>query len=607
MARNKQQLINYHTGSATAMPLTTDVQFGEIVVRHNSGVPQLMIKVNDNGTEKFVPFIASGAVSTAISAAITDAEGTINSDISSLSGSIKTLSGSVVNNYYTSAETNTKIGDAKTELIGVNTDDTTADTIWAAKKYADAQDDALSGRINTYISETIENNLTSLDERLDTATADITALKTFSGKVETDYATKTEVQTAKDAAVTSAYTNAKADVIGTSADNAEADTVYGAKAYASSLTHTLSGNVVAAIEGATSDVSDLSGSVVELSGSVISMSADVKTYIDNELSTVYTYKGSVANVDALDEIENPEVGDVYNVLAAQGTPGTADFIPAGTNYAWVSGSPEGHWDALGGTVDLSAYATNDALNYVSGQVGTLQSADAAVKASLSAVSSTLFTVSASVVNDYATKTFAETAADNSAQSALTRANAYTDTQVKDLSGNVVTYVDGKVTTINQEISSIKGTYAVSSITHTEIETAKSTVIGVDGDAKTADTIHGAKAYADDAVNTAVAALKGNASASGDTLEELEAAINALAESSTGDVEALEQRVATLETFKTQKEGLIDSAIQGGKLGTVSETTAGNGVTIQHGAKMKEVAGGDITLDLSELIIDCGEF
>ena len=81
----------------------------------------------------------------------------------------------------------------------------------------------------------------------------------------------------------------------------------------------------------------------------------------------------------------------------------------------------------------------------------------------------------------------------------------------------------------------------------------------------------------------------------------------LAESSTGDVEALEQRVATLETFKTQKEGLIDSAIQGGKLGTVSETTAGNGVTIQSGAKMKEVAGGDITLDLSELVIDCGEF
>ena len=549
MARKKQQLINYHTSGKTNMPALSDVHFGEIVVRHNEEEPQLLIKVNSAGTEVLVPFIASAQVSTAISAAVVQAEG---------------------------------------ELA-----------------YADTQDNALSGRVVTYIKETVTNNLDSLKSAIDDNAGDIADLKAFSGVVENTYATKAYADAESAAAVST--------VVGTAEDTKDADTVYGAKAYADDKVKTLSGDVVTeivtlsgnvenAIERATQDTSDLKDDVSELSGSVVSMSADVKTYIDNELSTVYDYKGSVATVDDL-PAEGEKVGDVYNVVAAQGTPGTANFIPAGTNYAW-NGSA---WDALGGTVDLSAYATNDALNYVSGQVESLQTEDATVKTALSAVSSTLFTVSASVVNDYATKTFAETAADNSAQSALTRANAYTDEKVLALSGNVVDYVDGKVTTINQEISSIKETYAVSSITHTEIEAAKTTLVGTTADTKDVDTVHGAKAYADDAVTTAVNALKGNASASGDTLEELEAAINALAESSTGDVEDLAERVAALETFKTQKEDIIDSAIQGGKLGTVTETTAGDGVTIQSGAKMKEVAGGDITLDLSELIVDCGDF
>lgn len=571
------------------MPALSDVHFGEIVVRHNEEEPQLLIKVNSAGTEVLVPFIASAQVSTAISAAVVQAEGELAQNIANLSGSVQTFSGAVETKYATSANTEAAIAAAET----------------AAKNYADIQDDALSGRVVTYIKETVTNNLDSLKSAIDDNAGDIADLKAFSGVVENTYATKAYADAESAAAVST--------VVGTAEDTKDADTVYGAKAYADDKVKTLSGDVVTeivtlsgnvenAIERATQDTSDLKDDVSELSGSVVSMSADVKTYIDNELSTVYDYKGSVATVGDL-PAEGEKVGDVYNVVAAQGTPGTAGFIPAGTNYAW-NGS---EWDALGGTVDLSAYATNDALNYVSGQVESLQTEDAAVKTALSAVSSTLFTVSASVVNDYATKTFAETAADNSAQSALTRANAYTDEKVLALSGNVVDYVDGKVTTINQEISSIKETYAVSSITHTEIEAAKTTLVGTTADTKDANTVYGAKAYADDAVATAVNTLKGNASESGDTLGELEAAINALASAATGDVEALEQRVATLETFKTEKEGLIDSAIQGGKLGTVTETTAGDGVTIQSGAKMKEEAGGDITLDLSELIVDCGDF
>lgn len=74
----------------------------------------------------------------------------------------------------------------------------------------------------------------------------------------------------------------------------------------------------------------------------------------SDISGVYTYKGSVANTSALNNIQNPSVGDVYNV--------TADNM----NYAWTGSV----WDALGSSVDLSNYvqktdiATTGALGLV---------------------------------------------------------------------------------------------------------------------------------------------------------------------------------------------------------------------------------------------------
>lgn len=77
------------------------------------------------------------------------------------------------------------------------------------------------------------------------------------------------------------------------------------------------------------------------------------TEIDNiagKLTAIYSYKGSVATYDALPA--DAAVGDVYNVEAAYNN------YPAGTNYAYTS---EG-WDALGGSVDLSAYYTSEQVN-----------------------------------------------------------------------------------------------------------------------------------------------------------------------------------------------------------------------------------------------------
>ena len=82
--------------------------------------------------------------------------------------------------------------------------------------------------------------------------------------------------------------------------------------------------------------------------------------IAQKLVNVYTYKGSVAAYENLPS-ENLTAGDVYNVEAAHGN------IPPGTNYAWNGTT----WDSLGGSVDLSNYATTGDVNTISGAVDTL--------------------------------------------------------------------------------------------------------------------------------------------------------------------------------------------------------------------------------------------
>lgn len=65
-----------------------------------------------------------------------------------------------------------------------------------------------------------------------------------------------------------------------------------------------------------------------------------KTEIDNKISSVYKYKGTVATYNDLPNTDLV-VGDVYNVASD------------GSNYAWTGSN----WDKLGGDIDLSGYQT----------------------------------------------------------------------------------------------------------------------------------------------------------------------------------------------------------------------------------------------------------
>lgn len=105
--------------------------------------------------------------------------------------------------------------------------------------------------------------------------------------------------------------------------------------------------------------------------------ATTKKYVDDAISgavtSTYKVKGSKATKADLPKTGNV-VGDVWNVVAADGKPGDVGYTPAGTNYVWVGavGEVAAHWDPLGGTVDLTGYATTSDLSEVSNRVDVIE-------------------------------------------------------------------------------------------------------------------------------------------------------------------------------------------------------------------------------------------
>lgn len=90
--------------------------------------------------------------------------------------------------------------------------------------------------------------------------------------------------------------------------------------------------------------------------------------LEGKVTGVYHYRGSVANLEALQVIENPAAGDVYNLE------------DTGMNAAWTGEV----WDEFGTVVDLSPYALSEDIQVItipeleallySGKVGVVSDA-----------------------------------------------------------------------------------------------------------------------------------------------------------------------------------------------------------------------------------------
>lgn len=75
--------------------------------------------------------------------------------------------------------------------------------------------------------------------------------------------------------------------------------------------------------------------------------------IESKLSSVYHFKGSVADIESLKALpeEGLEIGDTYNVKST------------GMNYGWTGDKEnpdyEDGWDSLGGMIDIPTLSTED--------------------------------------------------------------------------------------------------------------------------------------------------------------------------------------------------------------------------------------------------------
>lgn len=262
----------------------------------------------------------------------------------------------------------TELAGAVSEIAGqVNTNTADIATLNGGAEVSGSVDNKIEAALGDITSEeyvsasaTVNANISALDE----AVAGIEAgLGGISVAVDAEAGTATVT---KGEASFTTYTKDKEDaLLGTKVDN----TTYNQyveennAAVASKVSQTAYDAKIAELEKADSDdaqaLVDYKAEMVEtlagkadkattLAGYGIT-DAYTKDEVDAKVASVYKFKGSVETVDDLPTEGNVE-GDVYNVKAT------------GENYAWVApveGGEAGHWDDLGGDVDLTAYATKE--------------------------------------------------------------------------------------------------------------------------------------------------------------------------------------------------------------------------------------------------------
>ena len=222
---------------------------------------------------------------------------TTENKITTVTNNVNTLSASVINDYATKANASSYAAAALSNAID----------------YVDskiAEGDYVTTATYTAYTGTVNSTLTAHTNSINIVSGAVSAL---SASVVTNYATKTNLRDTSAATVAVATNSAVNYTIASAVSNSKFAT------YSATVNSTIN----------------------TVSGSMVSLSANVAT----KLSTVFTYKGSVASCAALPATAN--TGDTWNVVAASGN------TPAGTNWTWNGTA----WDPLAGTVDLSAYLT----------------------------------------------------------------------------------------------------------------------------------------------------------------------------------------------------------------------------------------------------------
>lgn len=570
MARNNVRLINYHTSGITA-PQITDMAVGEIAV----GKDLIWSKHKEN--EELSVFISSGAVHSAISVATTEIKGITDS----LSQKI-TANTEKFDEYATSA--NTVAADKK--------------VLSSAKTYTDT----LKG--SGYTNETLaglKSEINSLKGDSDTTVgavaSRVTTIEEILGKTDKEGLRKDVVDlktTVGDS--TTGLVKDVADLKTKDTDlNKKIDAVSGSSsAYTDSQINAIKGTSYT--EGTTlaSLKSNLKTEQIRIDEILQDAPTDLKSFkevdtkIKTSISSVYKVKGSCTYAELLKESGQTE-GDVWNVTDAH------DNVPAGTNYVWAKGKGEttAKWDALGGTIDLSPYATTATTNGLESRLGhaekninTLTAATGTLNTSITTIqgwkiNGTAIT-SDTVLNGNNLKVDATVGAKTLKEAIAEAASSGSDANNAFTAWTAGTYTQNKKDT-DGKLDKIDA-YTVNGlkISETPVLTGENVKVSTSTTAQS--------------LNEAIADAKAAGTAASNAVDTLRGGYKGTIKSINDSVTA---NTSNITQLKTNVEDISDKANSAVQAITVTNTGT-NGITARK-------TGTNVTFNFDNMVIDCGEF
>ena len=593
MARTKNQFLqNVHTTEKYSLAKIADAQLkdGEIAVFQNADEPSLGIKVGETTYAQFKD-------SEAVTAEITSAKTELSKTISKNTADIGNLDAKF-NDYATTGA----LATAKTELTKDYDDKFTAikgegyTTGTTLKSLSDAID-SLKGGSDTNISA-VAKRVTDIEGVLGKSNEeglrkDVADLKTTVGDSTTGL-----VKDVADLKIKDTDLNEKIDAV-SGASSAYTDSQINAIKGDSYKT----GTTLASLESNLGTEKGRIDAILQDAPDDLNSFKDVDTKITNAITAAYKYQGSVDNYNDLPE-SGKTIGFVYNVKNAVGNIGDKNYTPAGTNYAW-NGT---EWDALGGTIDLSTYATktyvNDALTGVTGAGSTsiVTRLDTAEKdiTNLKLSASTLNTdVQAikgwKINNKFISGSPILNGTDikvDDAEGAQTLKDAIA--AAKTAGDNAMIYaqgVSGSVKALDNTVVSNKNTideYTINGlkISETPVLTGENVLVGGKSE-NSAKTLNATIAEAKEAGTTASKAITTLRGGYDGTIKD----INDSVTTNTSDI-------TKLKTDVTDISPKANSAVQ-----TITVTnTETNGITAT-----KAEDSTNVVLNFDNMVIDCGEF
>ena len=584
MARSKKQFLqNVHTTEKYSLAKIAEAQLkdGEIAVFQNTEEPSLGIKVGDT----YAQFKDSKAVTDEITSAITSAKTELSATIKENTTNIGKLEAKF-NDYATTGA----LATAKTELTAdydgkftaIKGEGYTSGT--TLKSLSDAID-SLKGDSDTTIS--------AVAERVTTAEGKITALETTVGNSTSGLVKDVADLKIKVGDSTTGLVKNVADL------NTKIDAVSGASsAYTDSQINAIKGDsyktgtTLASLESNLGTERGRIDAILQDAPEDLHSFKDVDTKIKTSISSVYKVKGSCTYAELLKKSRQTE-GDVWNVTDAHGN------VPAGTNYVWAKdeGETTAKWDALGGTIDLSPYATKTITDGLKSRLDTADANIGTLTTATGTLNTSITTIQGWKINGSAITNSTVLNGDNlrvdATESAKTLKEAIADAAKSGSSANnaFTAWTAGTYTQNQSDINTKLGKIDAYTVNGTKISenpvlTGENVLVGGTSEDK------------DKTLNTTIAEAKAAGTAASSAVETLRGGYGGTIQSINDSVTANTSNISQLRTDVNNISPKANSAIQ-----TITVTnTKTNKITAT-----KAEGSTEVVLNFDNMVIDCGEF